>query len=235
MRLNGWYTHWHVCVYIYMYVYIIYIYIIYYIIYIYILLLYNIYIIYNNQQSDIWVSKNMVPPNPLVSHHVPCSSLFPCSLIFRQSHNRDTTVWPVSATNTALILFSCHSRLSQLCFRVHGKETAGKPGFVWRYSATKSNIIQWSINFFPFEIAILWTSWGPGILHFPLATTHPSPHLVSQHFSQVNSCSPDHRPATKADLATCPCRSTRALLGQDTWQQKIHVAKVQFLSIQRSL
>ena len=119
------------CVYIYMYI-----------LYIYILLLYNIYIIYNNQQSDIWVSKNMVPPNPLVSHHVPCSSLFPCSLIFRQSHNRDTTVWPVSATNTALILFSCHSRLSQLCFRVHGKETAGKPGFVWRYSATKSNIIQ---------------------------------------------------------------------------------------------
>ena len=72
--------------------------------------------IYNNL-IDIWVSKNMVPENPLVYNNVLYS--LP---IFRETQNRDATVWSVSANKTvsALILFSCHSRLSQ-----NGKETAG--------------------------------------------------------------------------------------------------------------
>ena len=213
MRLNGLYTHWHVCIYIYMCV-----------------CIYIIIYIYNNQQSDIWVSKNMVPPNPLVSDHVPCSSLFPCSLIFRQSHNRDTTVWPVSATNTALILFSCHSRLSQLCFR-EWQGNSGKTGVcleIWCHKIQYNPMIH---HIFPFEIAILWTSWyppfsDPGTNNPSFTATPGITTLLTGELLQLRSSS-----SHQSTFAACPCRSTRALLGQDTWQQKIHaVAKVEVLS-----
>ena len=117
------------------------------------------------------------------------------------------------------------------CVSENGKETAGKTGVcleIWCHKIQYNPMIHHIFSLWNCHFMIFYGH--PGVLHFQaLATTHPSPHLVSQHLSQVNSCSPDHRPGTKADLATCPCRSTRALLGQDTWQ------KVEFLSIQRSL
>ena len=117
------------------------------------------------------------------------------------------------------------------CVSENGKETAGKTGVcleIWCHKIQYNPMIH---HIFPFEIAILWTSWyppfsDPGTNNPSFTATPGITTLLTGELLQLRSSS-----SHQSTFAACPCRSTRALLGQDTWQQKIHaVAKVKVLS-----